>query len=290
MTYPGTSCVQFPPVISLNYHYSAVWPFETALLMHPVSTVHPLPDKLTYMNEALDEVSRLILKLPRVIQVLGAINVGFWILWWLVPRFMERNAGSSSLNLSANRPWALLLSAFSHISLVHLFFNMSALLQIGPKVCFALGDRLFISTVAVAAVFSGVLPILVERLAGRVKSLKHQAKPNSTRSTMHIGFSGVNAAIMYLFATLYPTQQFEMLTFGNMKSTTVSAIKLLKGLFLVDVLGLIFDSLVQSTGISHAGHIGGFLAGYLIRKLVCLSKCDRGFLKWSFRGSFCKGS
>eukprot|EP01034_Spumella_vulgaris_P022721 gene22721-28877_t len=173
---------------------------------------------------------------------------------------MEKHAASSDENLSSGRVWSLLLSAFSHKSLLHLALNMYGFLSIGPALLRAMGSRLFVISVS-------------KRL-----SLK--------KYEVHLGFSGVNSALLLLYALVYPRSQFTSPFAAFVDGTTsgtVDAMSFLRSCIVGDLLGMFVDLTMTSTGISHTGHIGGFLGGYAVQQFVTETALGRRLTPWTTR-------
>jgi membrane associated rhomboid family serine protease len=222
--------------------------------------------------------------LPETIQFCLLINAAFYIGWKLYETQMAKHATSSDENLSSGRVWSLLLSAFSHKSLLHLALNMYGFLSIGPTLLRAMGVRLFLISVITAAVFSSLLPLLYNRVV--VRLFPGSRRLAAKKFEVHLGFSGVNSALLLLYALIQPhaqfTSPFAAFVDGS-TSGTVDALSFLRSCMLGDLLGLGMDLAVTSTGISHAGHIGGFLGGYAVQQFVTETDLGRRLTPWNTR-------
>lgn len=215
-------------------------------------------------------------RLPGAIQCLLAINIAVWLAWQIVPKVMRKHAGASMKNFLEGRPWSLFFSTFSHASLAHLVGNMSVLVVVGPKVLSLLGIKLFKTSVAISAALTGVLPLVVEKITDLFHS--RRVLPKEQKESVHIGFSGVGCTLLYLLAILKPSLQ---LTFvGQEKSLPITITSFVRNAVCFDVLFLLFEIFLGiHTGISHSGHVGGYLAGALTQHIACHTRYGRSSLK-----------
>jgi membrane associated rhomboid family serine protease len=215
-----------------------------------------------------------LLGLPAPVRVCVVINFIAWLCWRFNAAFMKKNFAESRENLSKLRIWTYVTHAFSHYSLLHFFFNMSFLVSIGVPVANKLSDAKFLGVVLGSAVLSGV-GMAVTRPIHRI--LHTMRKTLFFRNTlfvplpdainkMTIGFSGVNAALMYLLATYFPNAK--LVVFGFSSDTAFPASIALQRLYLIDLLGFLFELLTGiSSPIAHGAHLGGYLAGALANRL-----------------------
>ena len=90
-----------------------------------------------------------------LLRVLVAANVAVFLAWHTTSaNFMARHFKDSGLRATRQKPWTLLLSAFSHTDPVHLAMNMSSLLSVAPWLLSRIGDARFLSFYLQAAVAS----------------------------------------------------------------------------------------------------------------------------------------
>ncbi|WP_093831811.1 rhomboid family intramembrane serine protease [Spirosoma endophyticum] len=140
-------------------------------------------------------------------------------------------ANYSPLTLD-DQPWRFLSSCFLHIGVIHLVFNMYALLQIGLLLEPILGSRQF------------VIAYLMAGLAGSVVSLWwHEI-------VLGAGASGAIFGLYGVFLALLTTNWFDVQTRRDLMRNSLIFV----GYNLV--IGL-------QAGIDNAAHMGGLLAGLL---------------------------
>ena len=236
---------------------------------------------LDYVKQLLHNLQRDFQMLPSPIQVCLFLNIYFFVLWTFLPQFMMDNSSSSLKNMHSKRFWSSLLSNFSHQSLLHLLSNMSFLLTLGKPVCVELGNTVFIYTVLLSSFVCGYAPMIYEGLMVRLNpnSKRHQTRVNR----MHIGFSGINMALAYLYMLLKPNEMFVLGYSDPMPFRTVFSVILWS-----DLAGLIIDNLLYSTGISHIGHLSGLLSGMGVRRVLCFTKWGNKLINWRCRAKICR--
>lgn len=136
-------------------------------------------------------------------------------------------------------PHQLLTHQFLHGGIIHLLFNMLALVSIGPQVEDYLGRNKF---------------ILFYLLCGLGSAFLHMFMIKS--STPMVGASGAIYGILLMFAILSPNEKLYFFGLIGMKAKYLVGI-----LFGIEIL-LGFCS--QSDGIGHFAHVGGGLTGILL--------------------------
>ena len=99
---------------------------------------------------------------------------------------------------------------------------------------------------------------------------------------MHIGFSGINMALAYLYMLFKPNEMFVLGYSDPMPFKAVFSVILWS-----DLAGLIIDNLLFSTGISHIGHLSGLLSGMGIRRALCFTKWGNKLINWRCRAKIC---
>jgi membrane associated rhomboid family serine protease len=84
-----------------------------------------------------------------------------------------------------------------------------------------------------------------------------------------LGFSGVNAAFLMIFAALRPYARLNIL--GS--SSTAMPVKIaLRRMMLIDIVGFVLELTTEfNSPLAHGGHLGGYFAGavanfFLLRK------------------------
>jgi membrane associated rhomboid family serine protease len=142
--------------------------------------------------------------------------------------------------------WQVFSYQFLHGGFLHLLFNMFALWMFGTELEIRWGQKMFYRFYLISGTITGVI-ILAFNLAMGI----HMPT---------IGASGVVFAIMLAYAVYW----------GN-RLVYIWGIFPLKVKYFVVIMGLIsFFSMINPEGssVSHIGHLGGLLSGYLCLKWV----------------------
>lgn len=175
-----------------------------------------------------------------VTPVLIWLNVGVFILMALTGVNILQPAGDALIRWGANytpltlggQPWRLLTNCFLHIGIIHLLFNMYALMQIGIVIESVLGSRQF------------TVVYLTAGLLGSVASLWwHDV-------VLGAGASGAIFGLYGVFFALLTTNWLDAET----RRSLLRSVLVFMGYNLM--IGL-------QAGIDNAAHIGGLLAGVL---------------------------
>jgi len=206
------------------------------------------------------------------IQLCLAINVLVFVAWQLLPsNFMTNHFAERKKNLREGRLYTIMTFAFSHMSAHHLFFNMICLTSFGPALLSKLRPKVVMGMIVSSSIVSGLVTVLLRPL--QLLFWPQQRRKIVQESQLTIGFSGVNAALLYFYALLNPQSLLSVANFPPLPA--VEAIQKLIGL---DFLGLLLNVSFFSTGIAHATHIGGYISAFLIHLVLCQTNVVRGFL------------
>jgi membrane associated rhomboid family serine protease len=196
----------------------------------------------------------------RAIKILVGINVGVYLLQFLLARASQGDAANAitlTFGLVARavvhgRVYQLLTYGFIHAGFLHLFFNMLWLWMFGSMIERHFGSRQFWEFY-LFGIFGAAITTVV--LAYTIGSIIHLSP-----TTLTIGASGGIYAILMAAAMLYGDQEVFLFPFPF-------AMKLK---YLVAILG--FIALVSALGApgdtANIAHLGGLLFGYLYLKLV----------------------
>jgi membrane associated rhomboid family serine protease len=187
----------------------------------------------------------------RISRILILINIVVFIAWQLAKKnssvnFMAENFLVSWTSLLEGRYWTLLTSVFSHISLMHIFFNMFVLSSFGPVVEDVLGQARFLKFYLVAGIFSSFCHAFVS------KTLLHAPDLPA------LGASGAISGMIFLFAFLFPKQKIYL--FAVLPIPAIWAALVFVG---IDVWGLVAQAEGGGFQIGHGAHLGGALAGVI---------------------------
>ncbi|MEO6154730.1 MAG: rhomboid family intramembrane serine protease, partial [Thermomonas sp.] len=144
-------------------------------------------------------------------------------------------------------PWQVLSYAFLHGSVMHLAFNMLALVMFGAPLEHTWGDRRFLTYYLVCVAGAGLCQLLVGSYA-----VAQGADPYPT-----IGASGGVFGLLLAYGLLFPNQRVMLLIPPiPMKARTLVIVY---GLF---ELGVGITGL--QPGVAHFAHLGGMLFGWLL--------------------------
>jgi membrane associated rhomboid family serine protease len=211
-----------------------------------------------------------MLALPPVIQAIVVANVVVFLAWQTLPStFMVDNFAETKANLSKKKLWNLLTYAFSHINVGHLVANMAVLTTFGPGVLEKLRPQLFVGVVIVSAVFAGAVSALLRPFG---LSFRSKQRREVEESRVMLGFSGVNTALIFLYAVLHPWSDLSIADFPPMPARQA-----VQALMALDVTGLLLGLTVCPTVVSHSTHVGGYLAAFLIQLFLCHTSFGKRF-------------
>ncbi|MBN8716804.1 MAG: rhomboid family intramembrane serine protease [Pseudomonadota bacterium] len=144
-------------------------------------------------------------------------------------------------------PWQLVTYAFLHGGLLHIAFNMLALVMFGAPLEYVWGERRFLAYYFVSVIGAGLCQLAVGSYA-----LAHGADPYPT-----IGASGGVFGLLLAYGMLFPNQRV-MLLFPPIPMRARTLV-IVYGLF---ELGLGVTGL--QPGVAHFAHLGGMLFGWLL--------------------------
>jgi rhomboid protease GluP len=154
-----------------------------------------------------------------------------------IPQLLKWGANYGPLSLGAE-PWRILASNYVHGGIIHIFFNMWCLWNLG-----FLAERVF-------EPWTYVLTYTCCGIAGSLGSLWwHPAAVGVGASGAIFGLAGALIAALYLGHLPIPKQA--------MQST-------LKSLLVFAGYNLFFGALLSGIGVDNAAHIGGLVAGLAI--------------------------
>nr|AIY60676.1 rhomboid protein Illhe_RBL13 [Illicium henryi] len=187
-----------------------------------------------------------ILQKPATSCIIGICS----LVWFYI---QKKNIGYANVGLSYDTTveghyWRLITSTFSHISVIHLVFNMTALWSLGVVEQLGhigLGVEFYLHYTLVLAVLSGVLVI------GAYHILIQKFKLEYFRRVTAVGYSCVVFGWMTILAVKQPSSKLEL--FGVL-SLPIS---------FAPFESLVFTSIIVPQA-SFIGHLSGIIVGYLI--------------------------
>jgi len=144
-------------------------------------------------------------------------------------------------------PWQLLTYGFLHGSLMHLLFNMLALLMFGAPLEYTWGNKRFLTYYLVCVVGAGLCQLVV---ASWAVSQGGGAYPT-------IGASGGVFGLLLAFGMLFPHRRIMLLIPPiPMKARTF--------VILYGLIELYLGVTGTAPGVAHFAHLGGMLFGWLL--------------------------
>ncbi|MEC8738341.1 MAG: rhomboid family intramembrane serine protease [Bacteroidota bacterium] len=156
-----------------------------------------------------------------VVRNIVTLNIGFFMLTWLGPRFIGLDFyhlfGLHHFTSGYFKPWQLLTHMFMHGNLFHLFFNMFAVWMIGSYLERLWGGKRFL----IFYFFSGAGAILLHTLVqdyqiGQVVKFLSGEQIEMIRSTTNYSFNEIVA--------LNPSSSASIIKYNNLVNTpTVGA-------------------------------------------------------------------
>ena len=191
-------------------------------------------------REELNKFWNQLSEADKVFAPILAVNVLVYALWRvpaLQPMMYKYFTGSPHLT---NKGLPMLLSAFSHTSLVHLGCNMFVLHSfIGPMVA-TLGKEQFMGLYMSSSVITSFFSHMYKVKAGRIGA--------------SLGASGAICTILGIFATLSPESRLQIIFLPFFSFSAAIGIKCLMAM---DTAGLIAGWQI----FDHAAHLSGVLYG-----------------------------
>jgi membrane associated rhomboid family serine protease len=180
------------------------------------------------------------------------IIIGICSAIWLYVQ--KKGLGYSNLGVSydavvsGGQHWRLLTSSFTHISFLHLIFNMSSLWSLGVVESLAnlgLGIRFYLHNTLVLLILSSLLVLGIYHI------LIHQFKLDYYRQVTAVGYSCVVFGWMTILAVKRPSSKLNL--FGVLSLPISYA----------PFESLVFTSIIVPQA-SFLGHLSGILVGYLV--------------------------
>jgi membrane associated rhomboid family serine protease len=169
------------------------------------------------------------------------------------------------------QPYQLVTHFFMHGSLMHIFFNMFALVMMGSHLERVWGPKRFLLFYFVTALGAAFLHMLVQgiemyQLTGSMMPLQNEVTITSNKvieilGTPVVGASGAIYGLIMAFALLFPNTEF-MLLFPPIP-IKAKWFALLLGAF------ALYSGYQQAPGdsVAHFAHLGGMLFGFIMIRL-----------------------
>ena len=187
------------------------------------------------------------------VPIILVINIVVFLMWWYSEGdrefyvFMRDNFSVSLTGVKNWRPWILLTAAFSHYYGMHLFVNMFVLYSFGTVMEKVLGTRRFVIFYLLGCFVASVAHVLLSLIP-------------ELGNTAGVGASGGVAAIMVLFAFMFPRQI--ILLFFVLPLPAILAAVLFVGYDAYSLIRQIIDAGFEGHArIGHGAHLGGAAFG-----------------------------
>lgn len=187
-----------------------------------------------------------ILEKPATSCVIGICSA----VWFYI---QKKNIGYQHVGVSYETAleghyWRIITSAFSHISVIHLVFNMSALWSLGiveQLDHLGLGVAYYLQYTLVLVVLSGILVLAIYHL------LIQRFKVDYFRRVTAVGYSCVVFGWMTILSMKQPSSKLELFGFLSLPIS------------FAPFESLIFTSIIVPQA-SFVGHLSGIIVGYAI--------------------------
>jgi membrane associated rhomboid family serine protease len=179
-------------------------------------------------------------------QLLGDATFFPFMLWPLGDGGAGLTAAGELFATQSFMPWQLLTYAFLHGNLMHVGFNMLALVMFGSPLEYTWGNRRFLAYYLVCVVGAGLCQLVVASwLSGR-----GLAYPT-------IGASGGVFGLLFAYGLLFPNQRVMLLIPPiPMKARTL--------VIVYGAIELLLGASGLQPGVAHFAHLGGMLFGWLL--------------------------
>lgn len=180
-------------------------------------------------------------------QVLGETIFYPFMLWPLGSGGVDAMASGAGLFAAQSfMPWQLLTYAFLHANLMHVGFNMLALVMFGSPLEYTWGNRRFLTYYLVCVVGAGLCQLVV------ASWLSGQGLSYPT-----IGASGGVFGLLFAYGLLFPNQRVMLLIPPiPMKARTL--------VIVYGAIELLLGASGLQPGVAHFAHLGGMLFGWLL--------------------------
>jgi membrane associated rhomboid family serine protease len=182
------------------------------------------------------------------VKALLIANVAGFLVQFVFPRIVQVFGLSPDLVLGSLWVWQPVTYMFLHGDVFHILFNMLVLWMLGVEMERLWGTVAFVRYYFVSGVGAAMVTILV--------SLLPFAFAGQVWYSLTIGASGAIYGLLFAYAYYYPTRPMMFFPIPIP----------IQAKYFVMILGAIaFFSSVggRASGVAHATHLGGLLAGYL---------------------------
>ena len=210
--------------------------------------------------------------LSPALKTLIAVNVGVFIIMWLMPAAL-RHSVQEFLGLVPAaifrdlRLWQPITYMFLHGGIGHIFFNMLALWMFGTELERVWGTRFFLRYYFATGVAAAVTTILV--------SLAPFSITARMFDTVTIGASGAIYGLLLGYGLTFPNRPIYIYF--------VFPIAAKYFVMIIGLIALLSAAGESGSGIAHITHLGGLVAGYVLlrgRHLSPANEVRYRYLRW----------
>jgi membrane associated rhomboid family serine protease len=213
-------------------------------------------------------------RVPIVNYVLIAVNIIVFILMWLAGSAQESLVYQFAMipsnfrdGVGAGDVLDIFTSMFMHAGLAHIAGNMLYLWIFGDNVEDSLGPVRYLALYLIGGVVAALTHLLTN--------------PGSQVPT--VGASGAIAAVLGAYLVLFPQSRVvTAIPFGRvMRVTTVPALVVLGLWFVLQLFsGVLSLGGPDVGGVAFWAHVGGFVAGLVMAKLLAFGVRQEGAVAW----------
>jgi membrane associated rhomboid family serine protease len=166
-------------------------------------------------------------------------------------------------------PFTILTSMFLHGGWLHIGFNMLTLWIFGNNVEDALGRTRFVAFYLLCGVVAAITQAVASAMAGYAE-------------VPMVGASGAIAGVLAAYLVLFPYARVltAVVIVIFIRLVYLPARLFIIGWFILQVLPVLFGGAARGGGVAFFAHIGGFLAGLLLVKLMGRRANWRGRPTW----------
>jgi membrane associated rhomboid family serine protease len=210
--------------------------------------------------------------LSPAIKALIAVNVGIFVIMWLMPAALRQSV-QMFLGLvpeavfGSFRIWQPFTYMFLHGDIGHIFFNMLALWMFGTELERMWGTSAFLRYYFATGIAAAITTIVVSLL------------PNPTTARMFysvtIGASGAIYGLLLAYGLTFPNRPIYVYF--------VFPIPAKYFVMIIGFIALLSSIGASGGGIAHITHLGGLIAGYLMLRGHRLSPANEvryRYLRW----------
>jgi membrane associated rhomboid family serine protease len=210
--------------------------------------------------------------LSPAIKALIAINVGVFVIMWLMPA-MLRQALQEFLGLvpaaifQQFRFWQPVTYMFLHGTIGHIFFNMLALWMFGTELERMWGTKFFLRYYFATGISAGITTIIV--------SLAPFSATARMFSAVTIGASGAVYGVLLAYGLTFPNRPIYVYLIVPIPAKYF--------VMIMGVIALLSAMGDSGGGIAHITHLGGLIAGYAVlrgRRLSPANEVRYRYLRW----------